>query len=119
MPVSETFPPSIPNPSGDDYGFDEEPKVRKIQFEDGYEQRAVRGLNARPRKFPVHWPNLNTADKDTIIDFLRARNGSEAFFWTPPLEANPIKVKCPKWGARTKSGPWWTVTVTFEEVFDQ
>lgn len=119
MPVSYTFPGSLPNPSGDDYSYEEQPQVRTVKFEDGYEQRSKTSLNARPRNFDVTWPNLTVAEKNTLVDFLRARDGTEAFYWTPPQEGSAIKVKAPRWSVRTKNGPWWTVRVRFEEVFDQ
>jgi len=119
MAILYTFPAGLPNPSGDDYQFSEEPRVRKAQFGDGYAQTAKDGLNANPRVFELAWPNLNTAQKDTIINFLRARGGSEAFYWTPPKEVTAIKVKATSWSTQTVQGPWWSLSARFEQVFDQ
>lgn len=119
MAVSFTWPTGLPGPADDNYSWSEEPRVRLAQFGDGYEQRTADGLNTRPRKLTVDWPNLVLADKDTILNFLRARNGVDAFFWTPPGESTAIKVKAPTWTVKRTSGPYWSISVTFQEVFDQ
>lgn len=119
MPVTENWPSSLPGPQDDDYQWEEAPRVKIAQFGDGYEQRAVDGINARPRTFSLSWPALDATDKDTARNFLVARNGWEAFNWTPPGEGSSIKVKCPRWTVQRRSGPWWYISVTFIEVFDQ
>lgn len=119
MPVSFTWPDTLPGPADDDYQWDEEPRVRMAKFGDGYEQRSPDGLNTRPRSLSLSWPNLSTTQKNTLVDFVRARNGAQAFFWTPPGEGSAIKIKCPKWTIKRTSGPWWSVSCEFVEVFDQ
>jgi phage-related protein len=119
MSVTENWPSSVPGPADDNYEWEESPRVNIAQFGDGYEARSADGLNTRPRKLTLDWPNLEVGDKNTILNFLRDRNGVEAFNWTPPGETSSIKVKAPTWSVRRRSGPYWSITITFQEVFDQ
>lgn len=116
--IEEVWPTSLPGPADDNYEWQEQPRVHIVRFGDGYEQRSPDGLNVRPRTLSLDWPNLVQSEKDTLVDFLRARNASGAFWWVPPGEAQAIKVKAPNWSVRRTSGPYWSVTVNFEEVFD-
>lgn len=119
MAVSFTWPAALPGPSDDEYSWTETPRVRMAKFGDGYEQRSKDGINVNPRKINLTWPNLSPAQKDLLINFVRARMGAQAFYWTPPGESTAIKVKCPSWTLRRASGPWWSISCEFVEVFDQ
>lgn len=80
--MTETFPaitPSVNTKQKKTY------RVLKATFGDGYTQRAVDGLNATRQEWDVVWQQLTEADADTITDFLDAREGADAFFWTTPL----------------------------------
>ena len=113
------FPSTLIEPSDEEFQWEEEPRVRlAVEEGAGVEQRNVDGINTVPRQFSGKWPQLNTADKDTLRDFLIARGGTEAFRWTPPGEVDPIVVSCGRWSVSKKSGPWWTVSVEFVEEFD-
>ncbi len=119
MAITLTWPTTIQPVTSDDYSFTETPRVRTAKFGDGYEQRTPDGINAMEREFPaLVWTPLSAANKDVILNFLRARKGSEPFRWTPPAEAQSIVVKAVTWTVRRASGPWWTVEATFVRVFD-
>lgn len=118
MPIDYTFPapPAIPNPT-DDFGYEENARVRSAKFGDGYEQTMPDGINAISGVYSPTWEPLTTAQKDTIVNFLRARGGSQPFYWTPPLGAQ-LKFKCQTWKVSKLAGPYWSVTVTLKQVFD-
>lgn len=91
------------------------PRVRVAAFGDGYEQRLADGINSAPRAWQLSFTR-QTAEADAIEAFFAARNGVEAFDWTPPYGA------AGKWVAREWSvsliGPVAkTISVTFDEVF--
>lgn len=90
----ETFP-STPAPS---YDLPEDVSARTLEagFGDGYEQRAGDGLNVLEKTWNVTWAAIATADCQTLVDFLEARAGHEAFLWTP-ARGPQIKVKCKSW----------------------
>jgi phage-related protein len=116
--ISNTFP-TIASPSLDNASWEQTARVRKAQFDDGYEQRTVDGINTMPRSFTVEWPCLTTTDKDTLLTFLRARAGSEPFNFTPPGEVSAVVVIASKWTTKKHSGVVWGVTINFEQMFDK
>jgi phage-related protein len=81
-----------------------QPRLRKAQFGDGYEQRSADGLNP---DMPTWSPTFSCKDTSTAADieaFLVA-NIATAFFWTPPNGSQGLYV-CEKW---TRSYTAWNV----------
>ena len=109
-----TFPSIAPT-----YGAQKtsQPKVIKVQYGDGYEMRAVFGLNQNPKSWSLTW-EISETDADTIETFLDARAGQESFDWTAPSEASSAKFVCAEW---SKSIPYLnraTIQATFTQVFE-
>lgn len=95
-----------------------QPKVRTMQFGDGYSQRTRYGLNQDPKQWDLTWQNITEANADTIEAFLEARAGAEAFDWTPPGGDASAKWICQQW---TKTIPYVnraTIQATFIQVFE-
>ena len=94
-----------------------QPKVRQVQFGDGYVQRLTFGLNQDPKVWNLTF-EVSETDADTIETFLEARGGSESFTWSPPDESDSYKWVCLDW---SKTIPYLnraTIQATFQEVFD-
>ena len=94
-----------------------QPKVRQVQFGDGYVQRLTFGLNQDPKVWNLTF-EVSETDADTIETFLEARGGSESFNWSPPDETSSYKWICLNW---SKTIPYLnraTIQATFQEVFD-
>ena len=115
-----TFPnssttPSAPSPS---YGTRKtsSPKVRQVQFGDGYSMRTVFGLNHNLKVYSLSWRNISETDADTISDFLDARGGQESFDWTPPEESSSSKFICQQWSKNMSTKDRATIQATFQEV---
>jgi phage-related protein len=110
-----TFPSIAPT-----YGAQKasQPKVRQVQFGDGYSQRISFGLNQNPKQWNLTWEVTET-DADTIETFLDARAADGASFdWTPPDSATSYKWICYQWN---KAIPYYnrgTITATFTQVFE-
>lgn len=69
-----------------DYGLTKQsaPKLRKVQFGDGYEARIRFGLNQNPKTWNITWNNLTNAETLQVETFLDARaDDGEAFYWRP------------------------------------
>ena len=69
-----------------DYGSSKQsaPKLRKVQFGDGYETRLRFGLNQNPKTWSLTWNNITKANADIIEAFLDARaDDGDAFDWRP------------------------------------
>jgi len=108
-----TFPSITPS-----YGIRKTsaPKVRQVQFGDGYIQRTIYGLNQNLKSYSSTWTNITETDADTISDFLDARGGSESFDWTPPGESSSSKFICQSWSKSIPYNDLATIQATFQEV---
>ena len=93
------------------------PRVRNVQFGDGFSQRLRHGLNQDPKQWSLTFV-VSETDADTIESFLEARAGAESFDWSPPDETETYKWICQDW---SKSIPYLnraTITATFQEVIE-
>lgn len=96
-----------------------QPKTRKVQFGDGYEQRLTFGLNQNPKEWSVTWKYLTETDADTIETFLNARAVDGASFdWTPPDEVTSYKWVCESWNKQLDYPTLSTISATFRQVFE-
>lgn len=73
-----------------------EPKVNKIPFGDGFEQRQKKGINNNLRPYTVTF-RVKRDDAWLLDDFLLRHGAVDAFLWTPPFRHKQIKVVCDKW----------------------
>lgn len=86
MPV--TFTPAYA-PSPQSTSRDDTPRVLRSDFGDGYSQRARDGINFSRRTVTLQWDALAATDADVIEAFFAARGGTDAFYYTLPLESTP------------------------------
>ena len=93
------------------------PSTRVIRFADGYEHRLLFGLaqHQNPKEFSFTY-EVSETDADTIENFLDAREGTEAFEWTPPNESYTSKYRCKTWSKTMPYSNLATIKATFEEV---
>lgn len=94
------------------------PNVRIAQFGSGYSQRTTFGLNQDPKTWVLTWNYLEASDADTIEDFLEARGGVEAFDWSPPDDTETYKWICKEWTKDFPVSTRFTISATFEQVFE-
>ncbi|MEJ2766982.1 phage tail protein [Photobacterium sp. MCCC 1A19761] len=95
--------------------IDEEPRVQKLSFGDGYEQRSPNGINHQLQKFSYTF-RYRHEEITSIRQFLFERGGVEPFIIYPTDEPYPTKVICEKWSRRRISATDSELTATFEEV---
>ena len=95
-----------------------EPRVRSVQYGDGYQQRIRYGLNTNPKSWDLKWTAKSNADADAIEAFFDARAGVEAFDWTPPAGGNSGKYLCPNWNRELQYANINIITATFIQVFE-
>lgn len=93
------------------------PRVRLASFGDGYTQRMADGINTQAEAWQLSFSARTTSERDTILNFLEARNGVEAFDWTSPA-GTVGKFICPEWGYTPDNNATHTVTAVFQQVFD-
>jgi phage-related protein len=96
-----------------------QPKVRTVQFGDGYTQRLRYSYLNDPKVWSVSFNNLLEADSDTVETFLQARaSDGDSFDWTPPGEASALKFFCYEWNKTIDVPNRATIQATFTQVFE-
>ena len=94
-----------------------QPRVRRFQAGDGYEQRITFGLHADPKEWSLTFANRTDTERDNILIFLEARGGVESFDWTPP-RGTTGKYVCSEWQTTLSNCNNNQIQVTFREVFE-
>jgi phage-related protein len=114
--VNYTFVP----PFNPDWGLKREfkPRVLKVEFGDGYSQRAADGYNNNPVMLSLMWNNLTTSEKDSIIAFLSARKGYQSFWYTYNDETTPKAYVCEEFDYEHTDPTNYTINATFRQVYD-
>lgn len=89
----------------------------EAKYGDGYEQLTPRGINhirlvAQPR-----WRNIDVASGEAIYDFLRARRGTDPFYWTPPYHSTARRWRAVEFSRSYRSAGTMDVSATFREYF--
>lgn len=101
--------PYCPKPN---YTVSNEPKIKKMDFGDGYQQRRTDGLNPLLRKFSVTF-NLRNPQAVKLAQFLAKHKGVTAFLF----KAENAKVTCPKW-TENRGKTHTEIQCEFEEVVE-
>ncbi len=109
MPLTLTFP--VDTGVTGNINF----RVRTIRFGDGYQQDVKDGLNNKEQSWPVSATGP-AAEIQPLIDFLDARGGSEAFYWTPPRGVQGL-YKCKSYTTTDTHGTNVKLSATFERSF--
>lgn len=53
-------------------------RLKVVSFGDGYAQRTVDGINARPRTYQLNYTLLDSEDAATLRNFLEVNSGGQA-----------------------------------------
>jgi phage-related protein len=81
--------------------LEEEPRVSRTRYGDGYEESAPDGLNPLKQAWSLQFRRVSREAGDEIIQFFRDRfsavGGLENFDWTPLWATEPIKVVARNW----------------------
>ncbi|MEK6879151.1 MAG: phage tail protein [Nanoarchaeota archaeon] len=92
-----------------------EPKIRKIQFGDGYTQRIADGINNILPKMNFTFENIDLDEYTAILHFLEIRRGSESFMFLPPAPRGQFgRFVCEKWDDTQNFFNNYTINATFE-----
>jgi phage-related protein len=94
-----------------------EPRARRFQAGDGYEQRIRFGLNTDAKQWSLNFAAKTNTERDDILTFLEARAAVESFDWTPP-RGIAGKYVCEKWQVTLQSENSSTIQATFRQVFE-
>ena len=99
------------------------PRVLIAQFGDGSQQRVLDGINNNPRVFNVNFKTRLKADIDDIVTYFNSLNGVTKFNFTVPDDnegddEDTVKVICTTWNKTYDYGDYYSLTATFNEVFE-
>lgn len=92
-----------------------EPKTRMVKFGDGYEQRALAGINADLRKRMLNFSGRSSVDAEAIIAFLETQGGVTSFDYTHPGDISRTYV-CRSWKVTDTTYGVKAISATFEQV---
>lgn len=97
----------------------EAPRVRAMQFGDGYSQRQPDGLNGIAQEWDVVFRAVSLDAGNELIAFLRTQAGVTAFTWAPVWSTSTIVVLCPEW-TRTELDDFGfsDITARFVQTFE-
>ena len=90
------------------------PRIKSVQFGDGYEQRKADGLNSQLKKYSVNL-SLNHNEADNVLLFLEKHGGVKSFLFQPVKKNTVVTVVCKKWSSdrgNIRTG----ISAEFEEV---
>lgn len=91
------------------------PRSRKVSFGDGYEQRAVDGLNSNLSSFSVRFrERANVIDE--IEQFLIDHAGVKSFYYAQKKSQNPVLCVCEEWSRLDIDFQSSEISATFREV---
>jgi phage-related protein len=94
-----------------------EPRTKITQFGEGYQQRIPESINNTLLKISVIFENRTAKEATAILHFLNARNGSEAFLYTPPEPYATMKLfSCFNWSQQSQFLNNININAEFTEV---
>ena len=99
------------------------PKVLLATFGDGYEQRAVSGINNLKEQYSVSFNNRPKAEIDDIVSFFNAKEGVTAFSFTVPDTNSPnseftIKAVVDTFSVSYNNNDFYSCTATIRRVYE-
>jgi phage-related protein len=99
------------------------PRVLRVSFGDGYEQRLRDGINNLNQSFNISFNNRSKQEIDDIVDFLDAQGGVTAFDFTFPDPDGPggettVKVVCEDYGQTFVNTDINSCSATFRRVYE-
>jgi phage-related protein len=103
--------------------YNEEPRVRRVKFGDGYEARVTDGLHPVSMTTSIPWKNKTQDERNILVDFFRRHGGVRWFYATLPGDNIQRKFVCPKWTSTRANDtpvhrPLYDIQAELYEVFD-
>jgi phage-related protein len=97
-----------------------EPRVKKIQFGNGYQQRVPDGINFELKNLNLSFENRSEVETVSILHFLEQRGGQQSFAYNvPTIYAKPSGVSkfvAPNWETNYNFYNSYSIKTVFEEV---
>lgn len=105
------FIPDVP------FQFNEEWRLRKAQFGDGYQQRTLDGINALDMSWSLKWDNRKSSVITSMLNYLIDKKAA-SFTFKDPTTGTSYSVFCDDWAVswniRRRGGYYYgTMTAQF------
>jgi phage-related protein len=102
------------------YGIENSPeqRVREVQFEGFYSQRAADGIQDERQVWSLNWDRVTQAQAEELRAFFKGLRGVSAFLWTPEGQDTELKFVGRNPRYRKTGYDSWDVSVTAIQVFD-
>ena len=111
------------------------PRALVTAFGDGYSQRLIDGINPLMETISVNFATREKAEIDHICSFFESKGGVTAFtfnvnqqyYSSPGVSSETdvtssdelaLKVICKTWNKKHDFGDYWSVSATFERVYE-
>ena len=99
------------------------PRVLKVQFGDGYEQRVAEGLNSLDEQYTISYSNRPKTEVAQILAFMDSKKGVTKFPYRipDPLQGSgerEIQVVCESYAATYVTDEFYSFTATFRRVYE-
>lgn len=96
----------------------EDYRVRRVDFGDGYSQRAQDGLNAQRQQWQLVWESIPDAQAEQLRVFFRQLGGTGIIEWTPFGQATQLKWTATGFTSKPSGTLISDVSVTLTQEFD-
>ena len=97
-----------------------EPRIKVMQFGNGYQQRVPDGINTNLKDFDAAFENRKEPEAISILHFLNQMNAQTSFVYNVPTIYSKTnfdtRFKAPSWTVNYNSYNNYTVKIKLEEV---
>lgn len=94
-----------------------QPRARKFQAGDGYEQRVRFGLHTDLKTWDLVFNERTDTEAAAITGFLEVQAGVASFDWTPP-RGSAGKYVCEDWQVTMRAYNFNNIRAKFRQVFE-
>jgi len=88
-----------------------------IAYDNGYTQRAKKGINNSIETWSVQWQQITSTDLSTLMTAFDGAAGVDYFTWTPPGSTSKKFIVETVASVEPKSGSFYSVTVTLKQDY--
>lgn len=102
------------------YGTDmsQDYKISRIDYGDGFSQRAEKGLNGKPQRWRLMWNNISKADAEMLRLFFEDQGGVAPIEWTPFGQTAELVWTANGWSAKPVGFMRFDCSITMTQEFD-
>lgn len=102
------------------YGTDmsQQYAVRRVDFGDGYSQRAKKGINNAPQQWRMVWNGISDTDAETLRAFFQGLGGVDIIDWQPYNQPTALKWTANEWSSKPAGFQTHDCAITLTQEFD-